>query len=471
MKFSRLPHSNLFLAFLCIMYTSSATKTAAMDIGTFLWISDVHLDDYYGTSNGEVHKHGAPCQNNGSDLPYYSAYGCGTSHGLLESAIDSVSQVIEKGEVPKPDFIMFTGDSTRHDTQDVKLHGFNSSKASISYVVNEAMSTVYNGLEQRFPDVSIVALPSLDLGNNDLLGDYLLNVTSDAPCLAIENGSDGPILPNATNPWLIHVADRFKHLFVDDEEYAVFACGGYMNRRLHGGLRLISLNTMVWSLRHEPIVPNGTDPFGEHSWLRVQLEAAKSQGDKVYLTGHVPPMLQSYQGTIGKPLWRNDHIARFFDAVAAYSDTVAGLFFAHVHSNELRAVPGLPEDSPPMLITGSLSPCYTTTPFYSFVSYDRGETKFPVDLVTYNLNLEVHNASTPADRNPWERLFPSLTSFLGMSSLTNRETKLLAARLAAKASRIGAPDGNDAFEKYFQTWYKVSSLVWARVRCLPFFTK
>ena len=454
-------HLALAFGFVVVNVSAAADSSSeSMDIGNFLWFSDVHLDDYYGTANAEVHKAGAPCAN--ASAPYYSAYGCGSSLGLLKSTLDSASRAItEEGGIPKPDFIMFTGDSTRHNSQNVRIDGYNSSEASISYVVNKAMTTVYDGISERFPDVPVIELPSLDLGNNDFLGDYKLNVTSYLPCLITEDDDDddAPALPNATNQWLIDVADRFQNLFVDDEESSVFACGGYFNRRLREGLRLISLNTVVWCLSHTPNVDGTSDPFGEHAWLRVQLKKAKKQGEKVYITGHVPPMLQSFVNGIGNPLWQDEHVVEFFETVNKYQDVVAGIFFAHVHSNELRVMPDMPDNFPPMLITGSISPCYTTTPFYSFVFYDRGETKFPVDVVTYNLNLDaVQNETTmPVDDesnfDPWERMFQNLTSFLGISSLTNRETLLLAERLASNAS----DDGSVTFEKYFQTWYKVST--------------
>ena len=464
-----------FFAYVAVASSSSSSTAVAAvaDIGTFLWFSDVHIDDYYGTKNAEVHKTGAPCAN--ASAPYYSAYGCGSSIGLLKSTIESASRVIsEEDDIPQPDFIVYTGDSARHDTQKVKLDGFNSSEATIAYVVDIAMTTVLDRIRNRFPDVPVVEFPSIDLGNNDLLGDYQLNVTSYLPCLIAEDedANNTISIPNAIqNKWLINVADRFQNLFVDDKEYAVFACGGYMNRRLREGLWLISLNTIVWTLSHKPEANATMDPFGQHAWLRVQLENAKDQGDKVYVTGHVPPMLQSFVGNPGEPLWQDEHVVKFMETINSYKDVVAGTFFAHVHSNELRAMPDMPEDFPPMLISGSISPCYTTTPFYSFIFYDR-QTKFPVDIVTYNLNLDdvqnetitSHDDVSSTYNPPWKRMFQNLTSFLGISSLTNLETLLLADRLASNAS---GDNTSVTFENYFQTWYKVSTCTTKASHSIP----
>jgi len=267
------------------------------DIGTFLWLTDTHVDVYYGTSNAEVHKSGAPCAS--ENAPKLSAYGCGASLDLFESALidaaaSSSSLVGSKGS--SPDFILFTGDSTRHDTQNVVIQNVTGNETNIGNIVDDAMRIVYKSFVTRFPSVPLVELPSLDLGNNDFLGDYQLHVTSFEPCLVVTNEGDNDegeaaaedelvaTLPKATNDWLIEVADKFRYVFVDDTEHAVFACGGYMNRRIQNKLRIISLNTVVWSLSHKPKINDTAellDPFGQMAWLQVQLDAAKKNKEKV----------------------------------------------------------------------------------------------------------------------------------------------------------------------------------------------
>lgn len=156
---------------------------------------------------------------------------------------------------------------------------------------------------RSFTDVPLVQLPAPDLGNNDLPGDYDLNVTSFDPCFPQDDGQ----LPNSTNPWLQATATKYRKLFVDDMEAAVFACGGYLNRQALPNLSIISLNTVVFSLSHTPKVSPDKDPFGQFEWMEAQLEEAKALGNKVYLTGHIPPMLQSFTGNLGGELWQQHH--------------------------------------------------------------------------------------------------------------------------------------------------------------------
>jgi hypothetical protein len=496
--------------------SSSSSSSSCYPGGSFLWLSDAHYDAFYGTEQAEVHKNGAPCMNNSnnnnnngttssSGAPLYSAYGCGSSLALLTSAVkesarlssdllttlrddtnDDFDAATDNNETNssassassssscRVDFIIFTGDAVRHNIDPVA-----STLNAHGALVNAALTTVHALFEQYFPGVPTVDLPALDFGNNDLLGDYELNVTSSEPCLP--SSSDGSP-PPATNDWLVNVTATHSHLFIDDLEAAVFACGGYLNRLVRPNLRIISLNTIVWSINHIPDMNDEImmDPFGQFAWLQVQLDNARIAGDKIYLTGHVPPMLQSYTGSLGAPLMPSRYIAQYFAMLSAHQDVIAAQLFGHVHSNELRAVPhgAMPDDAPPMLIQGSIAPCYTTTPFFSVVKYDRdGPTKYPTDLVTYHVDLDLYynettsssSSSTSNSTNSssiWKRMFISLTTSLGMAALTNAETRRLAERMATSddsndtdTAGCGSSGNSTArcisiFQHYFDYWYK-----------------
>jgi Calcineurin-like phosphoesterase len=492
----------------------SSSFSSCYSGGTFLWLSDAHYDAFYGTDQAEVHKDGAPCSrssnsnsnsNNsstndgnggggGATAPLYSAYGCGSSLALLTSAVKesarlssqllttnttSNSETAFADTACRVDFIIFTGDAIRHNVNPVIAPTTDDRGA----LVNSALTTLHDLFEEYFPGVPTVDLPALDFGNNDLLGDYELNVTSSEPCLPGDNGSPPP----ATNEWLVNVTATHSSLFVDGMEAAVFACGGYLNRLVRPNLRIISLNTIVWSVNHWPDTNNdtllSTDPFGQFAWLKVQLENARAAGEKVYLTGHVPPMLQSYTGSLGEPLIKSHYVDMYFEMVTAHQDVIAAQLFGHVHSNELRAVPRgvLPDHAPPIMIQGSIAPCYTTTPFFSIVSYDRdGPTKYPTNLFTYHVDLDLYNETTSSSSpstssttatntntsSIWKRMFTNLTSALGMAALTNAETRLLAERMvndsrAAAAACTTDPKGSSTtprcistFQHYFDYWYK-----------------
>ena len=178
---------------------------------------------------------------------------------------------------PSIDFVLFTGDNTRHDSPSVEN-------------TLDDINTVQGLFKEYFPNTELIELPTLDLGNNDFKSDYYLNVTSHEPCLSTGSGSTlSP--PVATNEWLQTVAEAQSDIFATDLEKATFACGGYLNREVNPGLNVIILNTIIWSLDHKPTPSDmdQADPFGEFGWLRSELSDLRDAGKKVYVTGHLPP--------------------------------------------------------------------------------------------------------------------------------------------------------------------------------------
>ena len=79
--------------------------------------------------------------------------------------------------------------------------------------------------------------------------------------------------------------------------------GGFYESEVATGLRVISLNTVIYSRWHacvgpqkwiepssDPQIPDdgcgaAADPFGQFAWLRARLENARDLGIKVWITG------------------------------------------------------------------------------------------------------------------------------------------------------------------------------------------
>lgn len=143
--------TTLFLVFLL--------PVAEANIGTFLWVTDAHLDEFYGSSVANVHFAGAPC--NRSDAPPYSAFGCGSNFALVNSAISAAANASVDVGFPNPDFILYTGDSVRHEAQKT----------------NDPNGTVVSAIEympplfaKYFPNIPVIQQPPMEIGNNDLPG-------------------------------------------------------------------------------------------------------------------------------------------------------------------------------------------------------------------------------------------------------------------------------------------------------------
>ncbi|KAL7550574.1 hypothetical protein ACHAWF_013789 [Thalassiosira exigua] len=380
-----------------------------------------------------------------SSAPPFSTYGCGSTLALVRAAVEKAANATSELGWPDLDFVLFTGDHSRH-------------KVLYREQILEDIRVVTDVFEEYFPDTPLVKMPALDLGNHDLERKYALDVTSHEPCLPSNSGGV-ETLPVATNEWLQHLSEQQSDLFVDELEKATFACGGYMNRAINEELNIISLNTVVWSYRHKPH-PKSTklraDPFGQFAWLRTQLSDARDAGKKVFLTGHIPPVVDGFDKLKRhemkmRPFYEQDKPIILYDIIAEYMDVLAGLVFGHTHSNELRHVAALSDNGPPLLIGRSVGPCFSTNPGFNVVKYDRGGMFHPTDIASFTMDLSKQDSGTDPRSvpNPFVLDIPSVVEYLGMDSLTNSETLRLANRMLP-----GSGDATDVWDRYYNNWFK-----------------
>uniref|UniRef100_A0A061QYR5 Calcineurin-like phosphoesterase domain-containing protein n=1 Tax=Tetraselmis sp. GSL018 TaxID=582737 RepID=A0A061QYR5_9CHLO len=382
----------------------------------FLWLSDFHLDPFYGTELANVHLEGANCRR--KDAPKFGAYGCGSPLALVESVVGEASRIATV------DFILYSGDYQRHDVA--------AATDKPWQLLSEVISTVRGVFERHFPNASAVLVPSVVMGNNDFIPDYFVNVTTQN---AYRGDDDSSYVPNE---YLAHVAELWEaHL--SEQEAKSFSHGGYLCRRLAEGFYLLVLNTVVYSSKAWG--PNtGSDPFGQLRWLRRLLLSLRDQGAVAYIHGHIPPILDSYAAS---PMMKPEFAEALNYLFAEFEDVIAAHLFGHLHSNEMRVLPGVSGSGAPLLVQGSTAPCYSSNPFFSVAEYD-ARTSRVLDFSTYMVDLR-GSTTEPADGPAAARVFPSARRFFGLGEITNAEVRALAARLGRNDS---------VWERYRDVWYK-----------------
>jgi len=414
--------------------------------GQFLWISDAHYDAYYGKKRAAWHQADAPCggtatggqpavlDDAGENMFPYSHFGCGSTDKLVVAMLESA-----KEELPQPDFILFTGDATRHFAG---VAGLDSNQT-----VSDAINFVYNSTHAIFGDVPVLELPPLDLGNNDQLDDYALDVTSYEPCLIDDSGD----LPPATNEWLTYVSSLATYTFANDAEKAVFACGGYIAREIvPNELIVVVLNTIIYSKKLDsdpPIDTYDADPFGQFSWLRSVLSTAKEENKMVYVTGHIPPIQESFVYSVGNKYWDAQYVLRYFDLVDEYQDVVAGNLFGHTHTNELRHIPLLRTDAAPLIVQSAMSPGLGNLPTFTIASYDDASKRI-TDLSKWTVEWDPIAQVWPKNTTSgiqFVNQIPSVKDFFDMADLSNGEVLDFGRRMS---------ESKVLFEKYWNLYTK-----------------
>ena len=303
------------------------TNGAIDGVGTFLVLTDVHLDLYYGTPLA-----GGRAECGATEAVSYGAAGCDSPLLLLESTVREARLVTER-VAASPDFILVTGDSVRHEGSTV--HGVTGVE-----VVRNSLKTISAVLQRHFPGTA----PATDLHSH---ANATSNASTDAALLHVVNSiGNNDVQPNyyinASAP-LDQIRPLLDSWAIPEPEKVHFGTGGYFSSRVTPTLTVISLNTIWYSRTHHGLADFaelGQDPKGQFTWLRATLARLRAEGSmsKAYIIGHIPPTLDSYAR---ESQWDADggYAETYRQIVADAADVIEGQLFAHVHSDEWRTHP------------------------------------------------------------------------------------------------------------------------------------
>jgi hypothetical protein len=103
------------------------------------------------------------------------------------------------------------------------------------------------------------------------------------------------------------------------------------------GLRLVSLNTLMYYTMNFLIDHNVKDPSGQLAWLRSTLEQARRDHEYVYISTHIPP---GYDEEKSVPeMWSiwNDGL---WDVLEDFQDVITASFYGHLHYDTFRVYQG-----------------------------------------------------------------------------------------------------------------------------------
>lgn len=270
--------------------------------GRFLWLTDMHPDDYYkegSTRDSNCHdpvKKDATAGHWGQPL---SLGQCDTPWELVEEIMAYIDRVWRD----KIDFVIWTGDSARHDYS-FDIPRTKSEILSSNQRVADMFAKIFGKRRNEEGKVVAEAIPVVPtFGNNDI---YPHN-----------------IMLKKAHP----TTSKFAHIwkdFIPEDEIHLFADGGYFSIQIiPDRLAAISLNTMYFFSSNSAIsgCNRAKDPgYVQFEWLNAQLELYRFKGMKVIITGHVPP---------GKKWWYNSCLREYILTVTAYRDIIVSHHFGH----------------------------------------------------------------------------------------------------------------------------------------------
>lgn len=377
--------------------------------GLFINVSDLHFDPYYDTTLVDTLMKSPYTAWKGiyesSKMKNLSTYQHDSNYPLIKSALEQM-----KKELASPDYIMISGDFLSHHFEPdfTKYSGisYDTDKANgymhLHDFNEKTMRFLASLFDEYFPNTPVYST----LGNNDAFcGDYLIQ--PGASFLTILSDVWKPLLRNENT-------GTFENTFNKAGYYAI-------ESPFNKNHKIVVLNSILFSINfNDPkyrkaycdlgdFGPNNEEPGDKQLiWLKAQLEASRSTGEKVWLIQHIPPGMNVF-GTIPKdstecvgdtssyflkPVFNN----KYLDIVEEYADVITTNMAGYYHRDDFRLIKNAKGEAVSyMHILPAISPIYYNNPGFEIVKYDRESTQL-LDYTTYY--TDVHD---PAQNLQWKK--------------------------------------------------------------------
>ncbi|GAB7363485.1 hypothetical protein MBLNU230_g3756t1 [Neophaeotheca triangularis] len=289
--------------------THTTTKKRPLT-GRFLHMTDFHPDPFYKV-------YSSPEQDTICHRGHGSAgiYGAETSE--CDSPFDLVNQTlswIDRELKDKIDFIVWTGDSARHDNDENNPRNVKQVTELNTYMV-ESLHKIFGNNhnddddDDQNPNNDFIIPIVPNLGNNDVLPHNIM--------------VQGP------NKWTKIYSKLWRQFIPEAQKHSFEQGGWFYVEVIPNKLAVFSLNTLYFFDSN-----SGVDGCAAHSepgyqqmeWLRIQLQFLRDRGMKAILSGHVPPAR-----TEAKRQWDETCWQKYALWLRQYRDVVVTSLYGHMN--------------------------------------------------------------------------------------------------------------------------------------------
>ncbi|OJJ35412.1 hypothetical protein ASPWEDRAFT_507787 [Aspergillus wentii DTO 134E9] len=276
--------------------------------GRFLHITDLHPDPHYvpGTSTDDA------CHRGHGSTGYFGAEGSECDAPL--SLINETFRWIENNLKGKVDFVIWTGDSARHDNDD-DIPRTEKEVIQLNEVIAQQFINVFavdgDVVDKVQPNLglSIPIIPTI--GNNDVMPHNIFE--------------EGP------NRWTKELSETWSKFIPEIQRHTFVEGGWFTTEVIPGKLAVISLNTMYFFQSNSAVdgCEDKSEPGYEHmEWLRVQLKLLRGRNMKAILMGHVPPARTGSKKNWYETCWQKYALWK-----NQYRDVVVGDLYGHMNTD------------------------------------------------------------------------------------------------------------------------------------------
>ncbi|KAE8411811.1 Metallo-dependent phosphatase-like protein [Aspergillus pseudocaelatus] len=268
--------------------------------GRFLHITDIHPDSHYKA--GRSVDEDDACHRGKGPAGYFGAEGSECDAPL--TLINETFRWIEKNLKGNIDFVIWTGDSARHDN-DEKIPRTEEEVSALNEIIAGKFIDTFKEGSSHTPSIPIVPT----LGNNDFMPHNIFN--------------DGP------NRWTKKFVDIWAKFIPEHQRHTFVEGGWFTSEVIPNKLTVISLNTMYFFDSNSAVdgCKAKSQPGFEHmEWLRVQLKLLRSRDMKAILIGHVPPARSGSKRSWDETCWQ-----KYTLWVHQYRDIIVGTAYGHMN--------------------------------------------------------------------------------------------------------------------------------------------
>lgn len=270
-------------------------------------MTDFHPDQFYKQYSSS--EEDASCHRGNGPAGYYGAEttDCDSPISLVNATFQWIAENL-KDDI---DFVIWTGDSSRHDS-DEQIPRTEPQIIKSNKLMVQKFKEVF-GKDDNLNDTGLMSdftIPIVpNFGNNDMMPHNILE--------------PGP------NKWTKEYATIWRS-FIPEEQRHGFINGGWFSVEvIPNQLTVFSLNTM-YVFEHNTAVDGcalESEPgYAQMDWLRIQLQFLRERGMKAILMGHIPPAR-----TEAKLLWDETCWQKYTLWMQQYRDVVVGSVYGHMN--------------------------------------------------------------------------------------------------------------------------------------------
>lgn len=227
------------------------------------------------------------------------------------SLVNATFKWIDENLKESIDFVIWTGDSARHDNDEIIPRTVREVEDSNAFLVNKFVEVfgVDGSIHDADPtnDFIIPVIPSL--GNNDILPHNIME--------------PGP------NRWTKSFLSIWRRFIPEAQRHSFERGGWFFAEVIPNKLAVFNLNTLYFFSNNAAVdgcADKSEIGYEQMDWLRIQLQFLRQRGMKAIIMGHVPPARTDTKRSWDETCWQKYTLWMY-----QYRDIVVGSIYGHMN--------------------------------------------------------------------------------------------------------------------------------------------